>query len=455
MKRFLILALVLICSPAFATLNNPLSDTYPELGEGCTNARYIDKDCDGYGVGYEYVTGPDADDTDATVNDTDSVVDKYGDVETFVDSKYTCDYYAFVSVGGTRTGSPSSSWSTAIADPYNAWNTVVGGGLEAGECVIYRSGTTHTTRMYVGSPGAWKGTALKPIVIMAYPGELPIWDPETTMTIASATSAVGPTGLVVDGFLFYDTLTQWLLNYSSNVTFRNNEWNTTESAVIYSFGKLNNWLIEDNLAHDNGRNDFSGSDHIFYIGNRCESPNSKDDSPPGWVSCTWLTSDNVKIEGNVFYRGSFPDGDIKAHQRDIQFNGYVTNFEMRENIFDGSEGYSHVQLVNGVNGIVENNVFLGGATGNIRVGFYVNYGPPVYAKCGTGATYGAYSYCTVGDIDVGLEIRNNSFHQPDLDEQGVSSPYGIRYYNSDVGMSNDGYNNVVSKVKIFNNTFEA
>jgi hypothetical protein len=370
MKRFLILALVLICSPAFATLNNPLSDTYPELGEGCTNARYIDKDCDGYGVGYEYVTGPDADDTDATVNDTDSVVDKYGDVETFVDSKYTCDRYAFVQSGGTRTGDPSSSWSTAIADPYSKYtdfNTLI----DPGDCIIFRSGTwTGTDRIYHYG-AAVSGTVAKPIVIMAYPGELPIFTTSSNFfVLANQTETVYSHDFIFDGFLIYNTTaSQIQANNAHGLTFRNNEWNTTGSAA-YSFGSLEDWTFEYNVFDKQG---LTASDHAIYVGNRCCGPTATD--------CTWQTSDNFILRGNVFHEGHLPcTGNHTIAQRDFQFNGYVTNLLIEDNIFDGTRGYSHVQLLNGTIGIIQNNVFLGASYGSLRVGFSYTYPE----NCGSG-----------------------------------------------------------------------
>lgn len=49
MKKLLLL-LLLIPSLSFAH-GNGLSDTYPHIGEGCTTLYYIDRDCDGRGIG--------------------------------------------------------------------------------------------------------------------------------------------------------------------------------------------------------------------------------------------------------------------------------------------------------------------------------------------------------------------------------------------------------------------
>jgi hypothetical protein len=48
-------------------------------GEGCTTAFVIDRDCDGYGVGS--ALGPDADDTDPSVNTAASALAKYGTLD--------------------------------------------------------------------------------------------------------------------------------------------------------------------------------------------------------------------------------------------------------------------------------------------------------------------------------------------------------------------------------------
>ena len=55
---------------------------YKVLGQGKTNAFYIDNDGDGYGVASP--KGPDADDKDATVNTTASAMAKYGSIDNYV-----------------------------------------------------------------------------------------------------------------------------------------------------------------------------------------------------------------------------------------------------------------------------------------------------------------------------------------------------------------------------------
>ena len=56
----------------------------PDQPVSCTTAFSIDHDCDGYGVGRDYVIGPDADDNDPAVNTLDTVLATYGDVATFL-----------------------------------------------------------------------------------------------------------------------------------------------------------------------------------------------------------------------------------------------------------------------------------------------------------------------------------------------------------------------------------
>ena len=56
----------------------------PDQPVSCNTAFSIDNDCDGYGVGHDYVIGPDADDHDPAVNTLDTVLATYGDVATFL-----------------------------------------------------------------------------------------------------------------------------------------------------------------------------------------------------------------------------------------------------------------------------------------------------------------------------------------------------------------------------------
>ncbi|HDI06582.1 MAG TPA: hypothetical protein ENF39_01090, partial [Candidatus Aenigmarchaeota archaeon] len=80
MKRIFIFAFVLsvcVALPAYAG-----SQSYNPIGKGCTNAFYIDKDCDGYGVASPL--GVDADDNDPEVNTPETVIAKYGTLENFL-----------------------------------------------------------------------------------------------------------------------------------------------------------------------------------------------------------------------------------------------------------------------------------------------------------------------------------------------------------------------------------
>jgi hypothetical protein len=90
-----LVAAVVLCSLALSA-----QDVY--IGKGCTTPRIIDHDCDGYGIG-EVTLGPDADDSDATVNTTASALAKYGTVQAYLQARgYTASRILYVSAfGGT------------------------------------------------------------------------------------------------------------------------------------------------------------------------------------------------------------------------------------------------------------------------------------------------------------------------------------------------------------------
>jgi hypothetical protein len=79
------------------------------VGRGCTTARVIDWDCDGYGVG-EAALGPDADDNDVTVYNSAQALAKYGTLTAYLQSRgYNPTRILHVSAFSDTEGEPSFS----------------------------------------------------------------------------------------------------------------------------------------------------------------------------------------------------------------------------------------------------------------------------------------------------------------------------------------------------------
>jgi len=188
-KILVILSIIfLACTPCFGH-GNGLADTYVHVGKGCTTAYYIDDDCDGYGIGEQYVRGPDADETDVGINTTASILTRYSTnpdpIGTFIKvrmqaltGKPNGGILKFAVIdyvnGNDTTGARSTSLTTAITTPYKTWGnrspngTVPGNG--PGDCYVIRGGTS--TNNFVFAYNAHKsGTAANPIYIIPYPGE--------------------------------------------------------------------------------------------------------------------------------------------------------------------------------------------------------------------------------------------------------------------------------------------
>ena len=133
----------------------------------CTTAFSIDHDCDGYGVGHDYVLGPDADDNDPAVNTLDTVLATYGDVATFLAKNKG------IKPAGTWYLSPTGNDKNCAKNDVNrpcATYAVVRTKIGSGDLLLIRGGTYDEASKPFTFPSA-NGTAARPTVVMAYPGE--------------------------------------------------------------------------------------------------------------------------------------------------------------------------------------------------------------------------------------------------------------------------------------------
>lgn len=437
--------LLLFPVAVYATANNPLPDNYAEVGIGCSNAKYIDRDCDGYGVGRDFVLGPDADDTDANVNTTASITGSggYGSVENFIKSRlgYTCTRFAVIDKtnGQDGAGTVSTSLAISVADPFKDIDDVV---WQAGDCILLRGAPTQLqeyTRAYYASGGE-EGN---PVVYMSYPGEL-----------ATVIKSKGGQ----NDWMTYDNLRFYKIgigrNDRSGFTLRNCELdgNGEGGSPLYHFMNLMDWTLEYNLTHG------IVASHAWYLGNRGYNDNSIDCN-----GSTPIPSDNLVIRGNVFNTPACTDHiSYNGHIEDIDGSGYGLLIE--QNIFSDRGGRGGLNLLQGINdAIIRNNVFVNGGGGGIRMGWYWQayddgYGP-----------WDGHDNVMICRYNMNnIKIYNNTFNMHDLETDGMHCHFqgGIMLYDSNYGIGPNpnspdpwpaGASTWVEKnfagLKIFNNIF--
>src|SRR5713226_5975377 len=281
-------------------------------GEGCTTAFVIDRDCDGYGVGSEL--GPDADDTDPSVNTAASALAKYGTLDQLLAHLgYKPTRKLFIATGGDdHRGRPNEE-----AKPYATF-AKVSAMLRAGDAVIWRAGT-----YFEPLKPSQGGRSDKPILFMAYPGEKVIIDHKAS----SDGFNVGQNDhWVLDGLVLQNTFNDLGRGISghdlSDVTIRNLEVKHFYTAIFLMNG-LGNVTIEYSSLHD------TTATHSVYLGAR-ERPNI-----------------NLTVHGNLIYN---------AAEHGFQHNGRVTNLIVENNIIHGNtdgcisllEGVSHSSIQNNV-----------------------------------------------------------------------------------------------------------
>ncbi len=257
---------------------------------------YIDRDGDGYGVAAPL--GPDADDGDANVNTPESVLGVYGTLE------------AFLAHRGYNVG---NLWYVEHPDgTAGAKRTFqrIGKGLRAGDVVVFRAGRYRGK--HVLASRQLQGTANRPIVVMAYPGEKVVLDGE-----ASSISTKYCRYMIYDGFIVDHTegsSKAGIETHSSSfITYRNLEVKGHYRGW-FAMQDLHGVTMADSVIHDNL------ASHGIYLGAR--------DKP-----CSDIT-----VRDNIIYH---------AGRHGIQFSGRVRNLRIEGNVIH-SNSYGGVSLVNGV-----------------------------------------------------------------------------------------------------------
>lgn len=290
--------------------------SYSYIGKGCTTAYSIDEDCDGYGVGAGYVTGPDADDMDPAVNTTATVEAKYGNITTapnptiITNLKYFLsatrnysniqDIYFIATHGNDGTGAKND-----ITKPYATFSAVYSR-MGAGDLVLYRGGTYTNSTAQIGFEYGTEGTAGSPIIVMSFPGELAIlgWDGGDKISIG------GKHYIIIDTFqcgISSPTAGQGLYTDPSkgadHLTVRYVEFLNNYQGTRCQYG-VTNTLLEKCVVHDNT----GGGNHLNYWGGtNCYNQTFKDcifyANRTGYPLFQWngTGATNLRWEGCIFH----------------------------------------------------------------------------------------------------------------------------------------------------------
>lgn len=295
------LVISLLC--AFLLIGTPsIAESYVALGENCTNSYHIDKDCDGYGVAA--LLGPDADDNDALVNTSHTVVAVYGGLINFLNHLgYNPKRIMYIATDGNDLDAEIDN----VDRPYKSFDTVRRLFLP-GDAIVYREGnyteginSAEVIPLLQGSPD-------DPIIVMAYPGE------KVTIRGGSYGTNLGKAShLILDGFIFADA-TYGIRGYENNhITYRNIEVKNCNSGILCMQG-LNDLLLENCVIHD------SHGSHGVYWGAR-DLPNT-----------------NLTMRDCIVFRNSMTG---------FQHNGRVTNLWLENNTIHSNK-MAAISLLQGV-----------------------------------------------------------------------------------------------------------
>ena len=354
------------------------------LGRGCTTATYIDKDCDGYGVGKKasatYPLGensswtvgdlPDADDEDPTVNTTASWESKWnGGIAAFLSARRgftnTSRIWYISQTGNDQSG--------VVNDKAHPFRTTYPARLALsngqGGVIVIRGGTwtdlvltdcdyTHGDcgAPFTGSPG-------HPLYIMAYPGERVITSGVFEHRLNSnASKTVG--NMTVDGLTFSSASAGLgdaiLMADTDHVTVRNCEFAGWHQIMFGDHSE--DASIEDNVFHD------MGTHAIYFATGNMYSQGAVDfdfaaDAAAYAAGTSVGASYRANVLRNIIYNSGY--GGFEA----IHINTIIEGVLVEGNIVSYSCGALGLQ--SGVyDAVVRNNVFFDNAKTPIVLSLY-------------------------------------------------------------------------------------
>ena len=321
---------------------------------GLGNSTFTCKDIDGdgYGVG-PGCRGPDADDSDPTVNTTATVLAKYGDIQTFLEhigyQNGTSLATVYCVQVGASGGRPSTNADTACTTPYPSWAALPT--LRAPYIVIFRAGTWTT-----GMISPTSGSSSAQNVLMAYPGELPVVDFSGGI-IGANINAASLGYLTVDGFKLISNangtgyLGGTFIQYPSSAP-TTSVWDAVYRCEISNSGSDSNvdadnlirFDFEENVLHDPYS---SGGQHNLYLG------------------ANTVASSGIAVRRNIMTS-------VNTGYPNAQLNGRCFSCYMEQNIIEGANGQEVTWLEGVSNSFFRNNLVFN--TGNPGSGFRIyNY----------------------------------------------------------------------------------
>ena len=303
------------------------------IGHGCTTTHIIDWDCDYYGTGS--LVGPDADDSDPTVNTSASALAKYSTTAGILSHLgYSPTSIWYIS----PTGNDSTCAANDITKPCATWYPGVYPHMGPDVAVLWRAGTY--TEVETSTPG---GTSGHPCYFMAYPGENVVLNfagaPQNGLNIG------GDSYLVLDGITYNGGYDGYGINYTSytvqqGLVIRN-------IRIIGFYDNMTLWtggvgtLIEKDLLGPT----IAGGEHNIYITGHP------------------TTATDTIFQDNVIF-GSGEAG------HNIHFNGAFTGSIVRRNIMINAQ-IECVSYQSGVSyGLMENNLCLSTARNPIFIWDY-------------------------------------------------------------------------------------
>jgi len=384
-KRFVVivsavLAVVigLFSIPLLASATAPVN-----VGKGCTTVYYIDKDCDGYGVGKKssgvyplgsgvafqpgtYTLGdmPDADDNDAAVNTPASWLAKWGSGNQGL-VNFLGQRKSFNNASRIFYVSQSGDNATAVVnDPTHPYRTVAPilykmQADKLGGAIVVRGGIwtdlTFKPCSYSEGNPCWNvsGTAANPIYIMAYPGERVLTNDDWNSVTYAPFPNVGYVtmdGLSwrADTYALGDAIS---LTDTNNMTIINNEfagWHQT------AFGNhTEDVLIKDNVFHDL-------SYHTIYFLYCCgmqnnTAPGEDFDFALDAINYTNKTSPGASYRGQIIDNVMYNNG-LNGYEP-IHVNTYSKGVVVDGNIVSYSGGTAVGFYRGTFNAVIRNNVF--------------------------------------------------------------------------------------------------
>jgi len=359
----------------------------PGNGLGWSTFTCLDVDGDGYGVG-PGCTGPDADDTDATIHSGAQGITKYGTLTAFIAHiGYTPSHFWCLSpTGNDGTGARSTDAGIACNSPFRTW-AGISASVAAGDMILLRNN-------WNGQISTPNGSFGNPIIFMSYPGELAIFN--ATDGLSEGINILNRSWLIVDNIKFTNAACMSGGtsdgNYPNSIfhdnIFRHIEGTNCEWGFS-SFNGLVNVTLEYSVFHDNCPN---GCQHGIYMGSR------------------GIPSSNVVVRRNITYQNEWLG---------FQWNGRCSNCSFDQNI-SYNNGLSGIGLDMGLHDsfVRGNLLFNNGAAGIILTNYR--------GACYNGSD--VYAPPPVNDVNyicpfdqINNVIENNTIYNTGKDWTGASN----------------------------------